>query len=855
MPKIPLYNQGGPSPVELAAGRLGARPNEAALAAPARALTELGETIGRTGRGFAEGEMRVQQSKLRFEEEKARIDFNFQKAEQDQADRIYLKNLDRSTRENLIPKLLEDTSTSASAAKEKFAAEGVQILDNIRGQNLRPSLEAAALQTAENAILSVSLQAQEKGFKTQLKLANDSDNESLDIAKNQLSQFPEGSPEYELATKTAADIFKQAGNENRLGSLKFNPRTFESSVFIERTNLSIAKAEEETDLGALDQILVDVKSNKSLGVGKQTEAASVIRATKKRVQDNIFQNARETLLEADLSSSEASQISELLGSDEDVVFERATGSEIVLRVQDMTVGARLTLQNDLEKIKNKAQQGLRDDLSAEILGDFDSNGIEGAVTKITSLANDPEVEDEDLEAAIVAAARNQLAESQAAFDKGEFDKADLHANAAQQLVGSAFGDIGELRQRTGAVGTSANSIFASASGIKAQGADERVKVASTVNAAAYMEAGIYDNFGAGTKPEIEKAALESVLSGKTLPEQFRVLANNNLTYERYQKSLFGAASEGLSPTYNEETVIQGLEVYKVAKVFGAAVLNNHTDVDTRAFFESVIALEESGIETSDAITRVNLAFQTGIDVNAKYNLVKDAVLDIADKSVTSIFGFDFSGQDVENRVYLHETIEKVAKIYIRTGTMSGKEAVEKAAEDIFGSHINLRGLLVPKSPSFPPQIERMIDLAAEDFIDQSPENSDGAIRDINEISLFPAPGRVDEFFVLENGAVVNDAPINMYTLQDLQGLLERDKAASDAVLIQEFLEARGLTEPQQIQAEIQKLNREARDLTGGSLSRIRREKGDAAAASAIADRDAKLARVAELQALLKEMQE
>jgi len=855
MPKIPLYNQGGPSPVELAAGRLGARPNEAALAAPARALTELGETIGRTGRGFAEGEMRVQQSKLRFEEEKARIDFNFQKAEQDQADRIYLKDLDRSTRENLIPKLLEDTSTSASAAKEKFSAEGAQILEGIKGQNLRPSLEAAALQTAENAILSVSLQAQEKGFKTQLKLANDSDNESLEIAKNQLSQFPEGSPEYELATKTAADIFKQAGNENRLGSLKFNPRTFESSVFIERTNLSIAKAEEETDLGALDQILVDVKSNKSLGVGKQTEAASVIRATKKRVQDNIFQNARETLLEADLSSSEASQISELLGSDEDVVFERATGSEIVLRVQDMTVGARLTLQNDLEKIKNKAQQGLRDDLSAEILGDFDSNGIEGAVTKITSLANDPEVEDEDLEAAIVAAARNQLAESQAAFDKGEFDKADLHANAAQQLVGSAFGDIGELRQRTGAVGTSANSIFASASGIKAQGADERVKVASTVNAAAYMEAGIYDNFGAGTKPEIEKAALESVLSGKTLPEQFRVLANNNLTYERYQKSLFGAASEGLSPTYNEETVIQGLEVYKVAKVFGAAVLNNHTDVDTRAFFESVIALEESGIETSDAITRVNLAFQTGIDVNAKYNLVKDAVLDIADKSVTSIFGFDFSGQDVENRVYLHETIEKVAKIYIRTGTMSGKEAVEKAAEDIFGSHINLRGLLVPKSPSFPPQIERMIDLAAEDFIDQSPENSDGAIRDINEISLFPAPGRVDEFFVLENGAVVNDAPINMYTLQDLQGLLERDKAASDAVLIQEFLEARGLTEPQQIQAEIQKLNREARDLTGGSLSRIRREKGDAAAASAIADRDAKLARVAELQALLKEMQE
>lgn len=855
MPKIPLYNQGGPSPVELAAGRLGARPNEAALAAPARALTQLGETIGRTGRGFAEGEMRVQQSKLRFEEEKARIDFNFQKAEQDQSDKIFLKNLDRNTRETLYPMLLEDTSPSASVAKDKFSGEGVKILDDIRGQNLRPSLEAAALQTAENSILSFSLQAQENGFKRQLKAQNDSDNESLEIAANQLSQFPEGSPEYDLAVKTAADIFESASNENRSGSLKFNQRTFDNEVFINSTNLSIAKAEGENDLVALDQILADVKANKGLGVSKKTEAASVVRSTKKRVQQNIFEGARETLLEADLSSTEASQISDLLDAGEDVVFERATGSEIELSIKDMSVAARLTLKNDLLKVNKEAQQGLRDDYSADISGDFDAGGIEGAVAKITSLANDPTVEDEDLEAAVLSTANELLAQSQSAFDEGDFDNADLHANAAQQLVGSAFGDIVELRQRTGAVGTSANRIFASASGLKAKGVDERVKVASAANAAAYMEAGIYDNFGAGTKPEIEKAALTSVLSGKTLPEQFQVLANNNLTFDRYQKSLLGAASEGLSPTYNEETVIQGLEVYKVAKVFGTAVLNNHTDVDTRAFFESVIALEDTGIETSDAITKVNLASQTGIDVNAKYSLVKDAVLNIADKSVTNIFGFDFSGQRVENRVYLHEQIEQVSKIYIGMGTMSGKEAIEKAAEDVFASHINLRGQLVPKSPLYPSEIERMIDLAAEDFIDQNPTNARGAERDIDEISLFPAPGRVDEYFVLENGVPVSGATINAYTLQDLQGLLERDKAADDAVLIEDFIEARGLTEPQQIRAEIQQLNREARNLTGGNLSRIRREQGDAAATSAIADRNSKMARVAELEAVLKEMQE
>ena len=143
----------------------------------------------------------------------------------------------------------------------------------------------------------------------------------------------------------------------------------------------------------------------------------------------------------------------------------------------------------------------------------------------------------------------------------------------------------------------------------------------------------------------------------------------------------------------------------------------------------------------------------------------------------------------------------------------------------------------------------MIDLAAEDFVKQNPEY------DIDEISLFPAPGRVDEYFVMQNGVVVTGTDVNVYTLEDLQALREQDKAASDAVLIEDFMKARGLTEPQQIRDEIQELNREANELTGINLSRIRQEQGDEAAASAIAERVAKLARAKQLQDKLNEMQE
>jgi hypothetical protein len=364
-----------------------------------------------------------------------------------------------------------------------------------------------------------------------------------------------------------------------------------------------------------------------------------------------------------------------------------------------------------------------------------------------------------------------------------------------------------------------------------------------------MEAGTFDVLGTETKPADQKAALISVLADKTPAQQLKVLANNNLTFGPLKGSLIGAASEGLSATYNEETVIKALETYKLAKPFGSMVVNNHTDETTRAFFEAIITLETFGTETSDAIRQVNLSSQADIDVNARYNTVKAAVDAIIDKSVTSIFGFDFSGERVENRPYLQQNIEKVAKIYLGMGTLSAEDAVEKAAEDVISTHINLRGQLTAKSPSFPVELEKMIDLAAEDFVKQNPEY------DIDEISLFPAPGRVDEYFVMQNGVVVTGTDVNVYTLEDLQALREQDKAASDEELVQRNLVLRGLTEPQQIRAEIQQLNREASALTGGALSRIRREQGEDAVQAAIAEREAKLARAQQLSDILKEMQD
>jgi len=88
VPKIPLYNKGlGPS-VDLATGQLGTSIDAQALSSPARQLAALGETIGRAGQTFA-------QNQINYNSQKARIDFEFEKAEQNREARKIADDLSR----------------------------------------------------------------------------------------------------------------------------------------------------------------------------------------------------------------------------------------------------------------------------------------------------------------------------------------------------------------------------------------------------------------------------------------------------------------------------------------------------------------------------------------------------------------------------------------------------------------------------------------------------------------------------------------------------------------------------------------------------------------------------------------
>mgnify|MGYP006908227766 CR=1 FL=1 len=76
MPKIPLYNRGLGPTVELPAAKLSPRLSAEALTQPALQIARFGQQVGQAGRQFAENQ-------IAYQKQKAQIDFQFKKAEQD----------------------------------------------------------------------------------------------------------------------------------------------------------------------------------------------------------------------------------------------------------------------------------------------------------------------------------------------------------------------------------------------------------------------------------------------------------------------------------------------------------------------------------------------------------------------------------------------------------------------------------------------------------------------------------------------------------------------------------------------------------------------------------------------------
>ena len=819
MPKIPVYEQ----QVETAAGSLGPR---------------MGAEFEASGKGMAN-----------FGKEVGEVAFKFGMMEKDREDRRILQEETEFAKEFAMQKQMEDQSVNFGDAKNKMETEKNDYLKKLDNKGYSKRRLGLVKSEIDSQFSIASLNAQQNAFNRGTKLSTEADNKSLDSHRQTMRTTAPGSAPYMLAEANAVKVFDAAKAENR--KLSYSPQSFTQKVKVDTFNLKLESAQTPAELDAAYQAL---KNDTSLNPGVLIKAKGSVATAKSNLGTKLYESTLETVVEADMSSSEAQQLIDGYKAGEDFSINRQNGDTISFSAKEMPVGRRNQLISEAEKIKKGFQIELRSANTASIIDGYEEAGTDGALAIALDVYNTTE-DVEDANASVLATARTMDAQAKIALAEGNFGQAKLLSETANELVTESFGGRPSLIESAD-TSTSANSISKSvaATGITlVQEQQKQIKFDAGVKAFA---AGELDNYAGAYTADEEEAMMNQGLSGKSLPEQLDLLSRNNMTSPTIKGAIDGGVNEALSPSFDPSSdvnpVLQGLEAYRQVKARGKGILADHATEQNQAYFDSVMALEAVGVETVDAINRVTRGFNSGVDVDAKYSVVKSEVDGILDANVTTVFGAVLFGEKVDNRSSIQQRLEDLSKTYISMGTMDAKSAVQAAAKSINESHINLRGQLIPRRKSYPKDIKAMVDLAAKDFFDKNqalPAADKGKITDlqIDDIALIPTSGRSDEWIVIHNGVVASYSGAPLYPIGDLQGLYDADTSVQTKKIIQENLEKRGLTEPQKLQTEVQRLRREAGELTGLNLSNIRKEQGEEAAEAAITKRKSLLEEADKLQ--------
>ena len=296
MPKIPLYNKGlGPS-VDLATGQLGTSVDAQALSSPARQLAALGETIDRAGQTFA-------QNQINYNSRKARIDFEFEKAEQNReanktADELSLEF------EGLADDYILNSSTSFTTTAAATSAFNESITSKAKARIAGLSLTDRQKSLIEAKVLN--------GLAPKLSNAkrnayNHGTNESTRAhdarVDNRLTQIT-GSETVEDLAAISLDLEQSA---NTLvangGSPKIAPHQIGQAVLISASSGAIASA---TDFDRLDEIEEGIPNLSISSAAKNTLLTAVNTkrtALAKEINDGVVGDINSLPLE-DIASSE-----------------------------------------------------------------------------------------------------------------------------------------------------------------------------------------------------------------------------------------------------------------------------------------------------------------------------------------------------------------------------------------------------------------------------------------------------------------------------------------------------------------------------------------------------------------------
>lgn len=715
MPTIPIYKR----QIELATGPLSRKPSEAAFTAPTRAIRSLAKTAENVAVSFGNAEKKAIET---TESAKA------------QADMISELN------DTILNSKATDTATAQGEVNGIITNYKNKLQTN---KNLTDSMRRNIGLRLDEIGLQKTTIAKQSAFKKGRILESENNNNLLLKFMDSTKTLSKDNPLYEVYKKSVKKVYNEATlNGSNIGL------TYKS---YEDWNKALAK--ESTAMHILNKDFDKAESEimeSDLSDSQKLVQKSILEREKTKIYNETYINLLENLDGNDFSSKDTENIQNLLEKNIPFSYTLEDGKNISIDPKSIGTQNKIKLGAFLEKKSKDYTEKLQNDSFSTInnLPHTSPKLFGDSVLTATGTLSDDKAQD-----VLYSSANNSYNKASSLIEKYSVDPSSVDLQTVnEEIAKSKYLLSTQLRGNSLlnslTYGDKSGDLLVKITKLENELKKDQIEMQKLSVGVDAVNSGTFEFVKDKFKDsEIEKIT-EMSLVNQSKDIILQRISANNLVYKPFKTMLQAGTSEGQGPF--SDSMAQSIEgkvaLYKEMKLLGGAVLNNHVDLDDKAFYEAVILNNDLGFDMRESIKRVSDAWQTGVPVT-KFS--KDALavaqLEIKDKLET-FFG---KGDNIHNLSSVNVKAEKFMEFLSRYGTNKDKIPT-LAAEAIINAHQNINGHLIPKLSNLPTDFQLKTDLIVDEFKKTNPQYED------EELALIPAYGRADKYFLYSNGTLVSN---------------------------------------------------------------------------------------------------
>ena len=752
MPQIPLYNKGLGATGVTTGGSLGPRASAGAFTGVGQEVAKFGQAAGDIMRDFYDADKKA--------EAKTAIA---------QAENELTKEIDTHIKND------KTTSIEEFDGQYKKMIVDKKIKDIAGKYKLRPLEQQALVARLGDISAGGQLKGRNEAYGKQEVIRGTAVNDKLVRLRGIMASLPNSHPE---SLKASADAFKEISDSQKDGTIKYSSirsvEQFNLGVEQETLTNKIEGATSFSDLNARAEEVATSKQPTSI----KNKFNKQIRAKRNILIEDTNQNIKDQLDGSEATYQELNMIRDKLRKNEDVNITLESGKTITIQGSDLPQ----PISNSVQKFMAIRSKEVEDDAFNEISGKI-SEIAENVDTKTaleTATMEVRESEDkEKAEGSVVGSAQYLYYRAKTLLETYKEDPSQVNVDkirqlgeTARQLLQTKYGGRTSLEMQQTSNGKSARSILAGVIDVD----NDLIKAE---NAAQFIDKGVsslkqgkYSEVKSGYTAKEEKSIVNRAMIGKSLADRLLILQQNNVVYDNYKNELSEGATNILGDQADMPKLKNQIELFRQMKAMGPGLVQLHLNQEETAVYNQVLALEQTGKSIEESIGTVNAARKTDIKtINAKYKLIKSEVDSISSESTS------FFGTKPQNSSVIQQKVENLSKIYIGLGAVP-KVAVEQAGKDILNSHINHKGVLIPRSVNMnETDIRYYADLIIKDYKLKNPEDDE-------TITATPVTGRIDRWSIVRNGMLF---PNESYTLDQLKDMRKKEELAEADIKRKEVL--------------------------------------------------------------------